>query len=116
MYPTNQVGFDKIYARIVITDAKESFFSEYSIQSLKEKNAIMVRPQKMSDLMEKLRTLVNNDYDGQFKLTQKKNEEGEKQAYLEVQGTTKQDAGNIYRNLVKIAPVFDAHPQELDKK
>lgn len=70
----------------------------------------------MSELMDKIRTLVNNDYEAQFRLTQKKNDDGEKTQYLEIVGTSLTDVDNIYRDFIKIETVFSHFPPELDQK
>ena len=51
IYPCEKGGFDKIYARIKVevkSSDQNSFFSEYLIKSLKEKNAMLVAPKRLS--------------------------------------------------------------------
>jgi hypothetical protein len=72
IYPSEKGGLDKIYARIHITNSigndNHKFTSSYQIKSLKEKSAILISPKKLTLFIESLKTLVDSQYDGSFKL------------------------------------------------
>lgn len=54
---------DRVFARIKVevrSSDSNSFFSDYLIKSLKEKNAMLVAPKKLSVLIENLKRLVDS--------------------------------------------------------
>jgi hypothetical protein len=72
IYPSEKAGIDRVYARIKIevkSQDANSFFNDYLIKSLKEKNAMLVQPKKLSSLIENLKRLHESQYDAAFKLT-----------------------------------------------
>ena len=80
IYPAEKAGFDKIYARIHITNVAgaDRFFHTYFIKSLKEKSAIVVSPRSIDQLINNLKMLVDSNYDASFKLTQLTDDAGAK--------------------------------------
>ena len=66
IYPCEKGGLDKVFARIKIevkSSDQNSFFNNYLIKSLKEKNAMLVSPKKLSVLIENLKRLTESQYD-----------------------------------------------------
>ena len=57
-----------LYARVIITEIQENLFSSLKIQSLKEKNAVVFSPSKMSEFLEKIKLYANSQYDARFTL------------------------------------------------
>ena len=90
IYPAERSGFDKVFARIHISNLTAvhggAFFQSYSIKSLKERNAIIWSPKSLREFIDDLKVLVDLGYDAFFRLTQCKDEEGEKRQYIEVTG------------------------------
>ena len=63
IYPCEKAGMDRIFARIKVevrSSDSNSFFNDYLIKSLKEKNAMLIAPKKLSVLIENLKRLVDS--------------------------------------------------------
>ena len=75
IYPAERSGFDKVYARIHISNLTAAhgggggFFKSFSIKSLKPKNAVLVSPKSLKGFIEDLKVLVDLGYDAYFRLT-----------------------------------------------
>ena len=79
-YPADKAGFEKIYARVLLTDVNGDgkFFQTYTIKSLKEKSAIVISPKSINQFIMNLKSLVDCKYDASFKLTQLTDDAGAK--------------------------------------
>jgi hypothetical protein len=101
IYPMEKGGLDKIFARVQIRiscgNDSFKFCSSYTIKSLREKSAILISPKHLSSFILALKTLINNQYDGNFKLSQQQQQDGTKVQYLEITGTTS-SAGISYKD------------------
>lgn len=78
LYPEDKGGFDRVYTRIHIRNAAAAgdgqassgnFLTNYTIKSQKEKNAILISPQSLTQFIDNLKVLVDLGYEAQFKLT-----------------------------------------------
>mmetsp|Transcript_31677 Transcript_31677/g.48479 ORF Transcript_31677/g.48479 Transcript_31677/m.48479 type:complete len:174 (+) Transcript_31677:76-597(+) len=126
VYPQNKSGFDKVFARIHINntnpkgDTGQKFFSQYTIKSQKEKNAILVCPSELPSFITDLKVLVDLGYDATFKLTQCSNDSsGSISKYIEITGfNSQQHGGEIVRSYVQIESHFDKsmYPEEIEQK
>lgn len=109
IYPADKAGFDKIYARVHITNINgvDRLFQSYTIKSLKEKSAIVISPKSIDKMISNLKTLVDSNYDASFKLTQVTDENNAKRQYLEVVGSVADGTLQaIFRNMIEISTVF----------
>ena len=72
IYPEEAGGFDKVFARIHITNVYSEggggFFQSYTVKSLKKKSAVLLTPKKLSSFIEDLKVLIDLNADATFKL------------------------------------------------
>jgi len=122
IYPSERGGFDKVYARIHISNLTGShgcFFKSFTIKSLKKKNAVLVAPKSLKGFIEDLKVLVDLNYDAAFRLTQSADaEDGVKKQYIEVTGTQTEHLGNTFKSYIEVSCHFSEqqYPEELDQK
>ena len=70
IYPEEAGGFDKVFARIHITNVYSEggggFFQSYTVKSLKKKSAVLLTPKKLSSFIEDLKVLIDLNADATF--------------------------------------------------
>lgn len=123
IYPEDKGGFDRVYLRIHIRNAAEgvgqgSFLTNYTIKSQKEKNAILVAPQSLTQFIDNLKVLVDLNYEAQFKLTQSNApDSGEVRKYIDITGSTPATK-DVVRCFIEISCFFDValYPEEIRPK
>jgi hypothetical protein len=118
IYPESNIGFDKIFGRIHIVPNAQAellfgFMSNYKCQSQQDDNAILISPIKISELLDGLKVLVELNYDGNFKLTQREMNDIVKK-YLQIEGT-QEDQSETIKYFVEIDTIFDPkkYPEEI---
>ena len=110
IYPSERGGFDKVYARIHISNLLSAhgsggFFKSFTIKSLKKRNAVLLSPKSLKGFIEDLKVLSDLNYDAGFRLTQSADsEDGTKKQYVEITGTAA--AGSTFKSYVEVSCFF----------
>lgn len=101
IYPAEDVSsieLNAVYARIHISNVglngdkdcigsnRSAFFKEYTIKSLKDRNAVLIELRSVRELLENLKVLIDLDFDASFKLVQMHDENRNKVQMLEIAG------------------------------
>jgi hypothetical protein len=123
VYSKEHDTVDGIYGRINIVPVlnidgadKSAFMTTYECKSQQENDAILLSPLKMSELLESLRMLSENGFDGVFKLRQKSTN-GEVEKVLQISGSKDKDTNMIYCS-VKVDTIFEVenYPETISNK
>ena len=69
IYPPQCAGFDRIFARLLITDLSDTL-DDFKIESQQPKNAVVFTPEKFQDFIDFMKICGNNDFKAKFHLKQ----------------------------------------------
>lgn len=123
IYPGEKGGFDRVFARIHISNLTNShgsgFFKSFTIKSLKAKNAVLVSPKSLKGFIEDLKVLLDLNDDASFRLTQSSDtDDGVKRQFIEITGNNAEVAGSTFKSYVEVACHFSEsqYPDALDNK
>ena len=136
VYPDERAGFDKVFARFTITNKLDRdqvphegvvtragpgssavFFDNYLVRSQKENNVVVIMPLELNSFLEDLKVLIELGYNGEFKLSQSKEEDGTVKKYLSITGKSP-DGKDSIKSYVEIEAIFsrEMYPQEIEPK
>eukprot|EP00347_Sterkiella_histriomuscorum_P007817 403347449 len=122
IYPEEKGGFDRVYARIHILNTHQKsgdgqhFFTNYSIKSQKDKNAILIQVTNLPTFIDNLKILVDLGYDAILKLTQMQQEK-EIKKYIDITGISA-STKEMVRSFIEITCHFDLNlfPEQISQK
>lgn len=124
IYPGEKGGFDRVFARIHISNLTSAhggggFFKSFTIKSFKKKNAVLISPKDLKGFIEDLKVIIDLDADANFRLTQSSDgDDAVKKQYIEITGNNSEVLGSTFKSYVEVACHFSEqqYPEELDPK